>query len=94
VHLCTPELDRGAPIAFDSFPTADLREKFRSREQLIKEVRARELRREAYLLMATIKLLVDGSVRIINGRLLDRNGRPLEGSMDLASKIDAEIMEG
>jgi phosphoribosylglycinamide formyltransferase-1 len=53
VHLCTPELDRGDPIAFDSFPIDDLRERISDKEKLVREVRARELRREAHLLMET-----------------------------------------
>jgi phosphoribosylglycinamide formyltransferase 1 len=94
VHLCTPELDRGAPIAHDSFPLAELKERFHSKEQLVKEVRARELKREAYLLMATIKLLVEGEIRIEHGRLLDRKGKEIEGSASLSSMIDGMIKEG
>jgi phosphoribosylglycinamide formyltransferase-1 len=94
VHLCTPELDRGAPIAYDSFPLADLREHFPSREQLVKEVRARELRREAYLLMETIRLLVEGEIRVELGKLLDRKGRHIIDQISLAAKIDAMTKEG
>lgn len=94
VHLCTPELDRGAPIAYDSFPLADLKERFHSKEQLVKEVRARELKREAYLLMATIKLLVEGEIRVDHSRLLDREGKEIEASASLASMIDEMIKEG
>ena len=94
VHLCTPELDRGAPIAYDSFPLADLKERFHSKEQLVKEVRARELKREAYLLMATIQLLVEGEIRVEHSRLLDRKGKEIEGSASLAAMIDEMIKEG
>jgi phosphoribosylglycinamide formyltransferase 1 len=94
VHLCTPELDRGASIAYDSFPLADLRESYTSREQLIKEVRARELKREAYLLMETIRLLVDGKIKVEHGKLLDHKGRQITDRPSLATKIDVIIKEG
>ncbi|MDD1755505.1 MAG: hypothetical protein LUQ39_01535 [Methanomassiliicoccales archaeon] len=94
VHLCTPELDRGAPIAYDSFPLSDLRERFPAREQLIKEVRARELKREAYLLMETLRMLVEGQIRVTHGRLLDSEGRSIAEPPCLASEIDTMIKEG
>ncbi len=93
VHLCTPELDRGAPIAYDSFPLADLRERNLPKEQMVKEVRARELKREAYLLMETIRLLVDGDIQVENGKLVNRKGKPVMDMPSLAGKIDAMIKE-
>lgn len=93
VHLCTPELDRGAPIAYDSFPLADLKGRFPSRERLIKEVRARELKREAYLLMETIRMLVDGNIRVEGGRLVDDKGRHIKDMPSLATKIDSMIKD-
>jgi len=47
-----------------------------------------ELKREAYLLMATIKLLVEGEIRVEHSRLLDRKGKEIKGSASLASMID------
>ena len=93
VHLCTPKLDRGAPIAYDSFPLADLRERYHDKDQLVKEVRARELKREAYLLMETIRLMVDGDIRVENGSLLDRNGRKVLEMLSLAKEIDSMVRE-
>ncbi|HSV41787.1 MAG TPA: formyltransferase family protein [Methanomassiliicoccales archaeon] len=91
VHLCTPELDRGATIAYDSFDVEPLRAMFPERDDLIKAVRAKELLREAYLLMETVKMLVDGGVVIRDGRLYDAQGRPLHGHPCLADRIDERL---
>jgi hypothetical protein len=52
-------------------------------------VRARELRREAYLLMETIRLLVEGEIRVEHGKLIDRKRRHIIDQISLAVKIDA-----
>ncbi len=88
VHLCTPELDRGAPIAYDSFDLDELRKRYSSKDELVKQVRAEELKREAHLLMATIKELVDGKLVVREGRLYDRGGNEYTRSPCLAREID------
>jgi phosphoribosylglycinamide formyltransferase-1 len=93
VHVCTPELDRGEPIAYDSFPLADIRNRHTSKDDLVNAIRAEELRREAYLLMETIKAMVKGEVVIKDGRLYDADGRPLAGHPNLASRID-RVLDG
>lgn len=78
VHLCTPELDRGSAIAYDSFPTGRVTSPSMDREAAAKAIRAEELRREAYLLMETIKLIVEGKVVIRGGRVTDQGGEMLQ----------------
>ncbi|MGD1060965.1 MAG: formyltransferase family protein [Methanomassiliicoccales archaeon] len=91
VHVCTPELDCGEPIAYDSFPVADIRKRHVSSNELVKVIRAEELKREAYLLMVTIKAIVDGEVTIKDGRLFNGNGKPLTEHPNLADRIDAAL---
>lgn len=88
VHLCTPELDRGATISYDEFDISDLRARPLSKDELAKVIRAREAERESPLLMATIKLLVNGDIVIEKGGLLDRNGKPVDEGPCLANLID------
>ena len=88
VHVCTPELDRGATVAYDEFGIEDLRKKIVDLDDLAKAIRAREVRREVPLLMETVKLLSSGEVRLDRGRLMNYRGEPLSGQINLAAKID------
>jgi phosphoribosylglycinamide formyltransferase-1 len=91
VHVCTPELDCGEPIAYDSFPLADIKRRYESRDELVKAIRAEELKREAYLLMETIKAMVNDEVVIRDGRLFDGKGRPQIDHPSLAERIDRAV---
>ncbi len=91
VHLCTPELDRGDTICYDSFPLHNIRAKNPSTEDRIKQVRAEELKREAYLLIGAIKMIVDGELVIKDGKVFDRNGVPVGENYCMAERIDREL---
>jgi len=91
VHLCTPELDRGDPIAYDAFPLDKLKSKYQSKEELVKEIRAEELKREAFLLTAAIKMIVDGEVLLKDGKVLNSRGKQMSDYPNLAASIDAQI---
>lgn len=91
VHVCTPELDRGATVTYDEFGIEDLRGRHTTIEELAKAIRAREVDREVPLLMETIKLLVSGEIRIERGRLLDREGQEMTTYPCLAKTIDRAI---
>jgi hypothetical protein len=56
-------------------------------------VRAMELRREAYLLMETIKFFVEGKIRAEHGKLYDHEGKQLIGQPCLADRIDHMIKD-
>jgi phosphoribosylglycinamide formyltransferase-1 len=88
VHVCTPELDRGQTVAFDEFAIQDLRRSHLDVEDLARAIREREVRREPFLLMETVKLLAEGKVRIERGRLFDQHGRALKECPNLAGVID------
>lgn len=53
VHVCTPELDRGATVAYDEFDVQDLRRTITSIEELALVLRERQRSREVPLLMET-----------------------------------------
>jgi phosphoribosylglycinamide formyltransferase-1 len=91
VHICTPELDRGEVIAYDSFLLRDLRRRIAERNELVKAIRAVEVRREAPLLMWTIRSVVDGELVLKNGRVFDRSGKRLTEPLCLADRIDREL---
>jgi phosphoribosylglycinamide formyltransferase-1 len=87
VHVCTPELDCGQPIAYDSFPLDDIKRRHAAKDDLVRAIRAEELKREAYLLTETIRTLASGEVTVRDGRLLDGCGRPISDRLDLSERI-------
>ena len=91
VHVCTPELDRGETLAYDSFAVTPIKMRFPAEEDQIKQVRAEELKREAYLLIGAIKMIVDGELVIDHGNVLDRRGNHVRSNKCLASQIDVVI---
>ncbi len=93
VHLCTPELDRGEPIAYDAFPLGKLKAKHMAREDMMKAIRAEELKREAYLLIAAIRMIVDGEVSLKDGKVFNRRGNRVSEYPNLAARIDAQLKQ-
>lgn len=93
VHLCSPVLDCGEPIAYDTFGVDDLRART-PRDQLPQAIRAREVTREVPLLMETVRLLVEEEVVVKEGTLFDRHGRRLTAPFDLAPRITSQLGEG
>jgi phosphoribosylglycinamide formyltransferase 1 len=91
VHLCTPELDRGEPIAYDMFPLDGLKAQYRSKDELVKAIRAEELKREAYLLIGTIRTIVDGDVILKEGKVFNRRGNRVSEYPNLAESIDTQL---
>jgi phosphoribosylglycinamide formyltransferase 1 len=93
VHVCSPELDRGAIIAYDSFDIDPLRPYYPTEDELVKGIRAEEVKREAPLLMETIKMIVDGEIMLRAGQVLDRQGRRLRDYPDLAERVTRVLNE-
>jgi phosphoribosylglycinamide formyltransferase 1 len=91
VHICSPELDRGAIVAYDSFPTEPILNETIPAEEKARRVRAEELRREAPLLMTSIKMLVDEQVSIRCGKVYDRDGAEVEGCLDLSDRVSLAL---
>ncbi len=91
VHLCTPDLDRGQTIAYDSFTINDLLDQSRSKSDMIKSIRGRELEREAHLLMETIEQIVNGSIVLKGGEAWEKDGSRLSTPPCLSDHIDHEL---
>ena len=91
VHVCTPELDRGATVAYDEFPIDDLRRRFAGKEELASALRERQRSREVPLLMETIKMLTDGRVALSHGHLRDGKGKSIAKAPNLSSAIDKNM---
>lgn len=91
VHLVTPELDRGPALTFCRYPVwipwktddlwraVDLYKDDASKERLFWAIRKEGLRREIPLLIATLKLLAEGKIRIAKGEIRDQNNQIKEG---------------
>lgn len=88
VHVCTPELDRGATVAYDEFAVEDLRKRFTSKDELASALRERQRSREVPLLMETVKMLAGGEITLRKGVLKDDRGRPMGTALNLANAID------
>ena len=93
VHVCTPELDRGATVAYDEFDISDLRDIHDSKEELANAIRAREVVREVPLLMETIKLLVSDEVSIGQERKVADDGERAKGPICLRETIDHIVQQ-
>jgi phosphoribosylglycinamide formyltransferase 1 len=93
VHVCSPELDRGAIIAYDSFEIAPLRPKYPTKGELVKGIRAEEVRREAPLLMEAIRMIVEGEITLSAGQVLDGQGHPLTDHPNLAERV-TRVLDG
>jgi len=106
MHLVTPELDEGPPLAFCTYSLRGERfdrlwkevekhpwEEVRARGEglpLFREIREEGLRREFHLMVATLRALGEGAVRIEGGRVLDRQNRPIPG-YDLTAEIERAL---
>jgi len=94
VHICSPELDRGAIVAYDSFPTDHIINAPITAEEKVRRIRAEELRREAPLLMESIRMLVDGEVSIRDGKVYDSDGIEAKGCSDLSARVSQALERG
>ena len=91
VHICTPDLDRGQTLCYDSFLVSKVKSKDATKEEQIRQVRAEELKREAHLLIGAIKMIVDGEIVIRDGKAIDRNGDLIGENPCLTERIDKKL---
>lgn len=92
VHICSPELDRGAIIAYDSFPTHAIMRRFSDPGERVAAIRAEEVEREAPLLMEAIRMVVEGRIVLKKGEVYTEEGGRMEGHLDLSSRV-SEVVE-
>ena len=97
MHLVTPELDKGPPVTYCTFPIRDEsnqalwegveRGSSLSKQNLFWEIRRRGLQREFSLILATLKAFSQGKVRIEEGRIVNARGEEIPG-YNLTEEID------
>jgi len=85
MHLVTPELDRGAVVAYYSFPIQGgafapfWKEGPEKRGPLFWLIRQEGVRREIPLIILTLKAVAEGRIQIKDGKVLDSKGKELKG---------------
>ncbi len=108
MHLVTPELDKGPPVTYCTFPIRgkpfdryweeieklSLTSPKRHNEEnpLFKLIRKHELAREFPLIISTLKAFSQGKVKIMTGKVVDVEGKPING-YNLTDEIN-ELLEG
>ncbi len=108
MHLVTPELDKGPPVAYCTFSIRgkpfdrywveynklppDSPQRRSEQNPLFQLIRQHGLAREFPLIIATIKAFSEGKVRIIDGKVVDVDGKVING-YNVTSEID-KLMEG
>jgi folate-dependent phosphoribosylglycinamide formyltransferase PurN len=94
MHLVTPELDRGPVVGYCIFPIRgkpfDPYWQKGDKDMLFQLIRQHELAREFPLIISTLKALSQGEIRIRDGKVMDAQGRSIEG-YDLSAKIDKAV---
>ena len=107
MHLVTPELDQGPPVAYCRFPLrgeafdplwrdiqditpAKIKASNGDNHPLFRLIRQEGLRREFPLILATIRLLARGGIKIEGGRVVDRFGAAIPG-YDLTGEVEESL---
>ena len=108
MHLVTPELDEGPPVTYCTFPIRgeSFDRYWREWEKLpslsaqshgettplFKLIRKYGLAREFPLIISTLKAFSQGNVKITVGKVIDANGKPIDG-YNLTDEINKLVEE-
>jgi len=109
MHLVTPELDEGPPVAYCTFsirgelfdkywreikglPMAEIKQRQGEDNRLFRLIRKHGLAREFPLIISTLKAFSQGKVRIEKEKVVDADGKPING-YNLTNEIDKQIKE-
>ncbi len=103
MHLVTPELDMGPPVTYCTFPIRGKpfdkywekieklpltsAKKHNEEEPLFKLIRKHGLAREFPLIISTLKAFSQGKVKIMAGKIVDAEGKPING-YNLSNEIN------
>jgi len=94
MHLVTPELDRGPAVSYCLFSIKGepFAEYWRTddKDMLFRLIRQHELAREFPLIILTLQALSRGEVGIKDRRVINAQGKPING-YDLSAKIDRAV---
>ena len=106
MHLATPELDKGPPVAYCTFPirgfpfdgfwAEERAEPSHSAEaveasRLFREIRRHGAAREVPLVVHTLHAIASGRIAVRDSVVVDAAGRALP-PLDLSAEIDAEVV--
>ena len=101
MHLVTPELDKGPPVTYCTFPIRGrpfdeywqiTPGRHDEQDPLFKLIRKHGLAREFPLIVSTIKAFSQGKVKITDGKVVDAGGRPING-YNLTDEINKQAGE-
>ncbi|MBA7503502.1 Phosphoribosylglycinamide formyltransferase [subsurface metagenome] len=103
MHLVTPELDKGPPVTYCTFPIRgkpfdkywrgleklqpNSSRRHDGKNSLFRLIRKYGLAREFPLIISTLKAFSQGKVRIAAGKVVDIDGRPING-YNMTNEID------
>jgi folate-dependent phosphoribosylglycinamide formyltransferase PurN len=106
MHLVTPELDKGPPVAYCVFPirgkpfdkywremqklSPDSSERHSEELPLFKLIRQHGLAREFPLIISTLKAFSQGKVKIMASKVVDAEGKPITG-YNLTDEINKAV---
>jgi len=106
MHLVTPELDKGPPVTYCTFPIRgkpfdeyweeveghplEKIKKQGENNHLFKLIRKYGLAREFPLIISTLKAFSQGKVKIMNGKVVDADGKPING-YNLTDEINEQV---
>lgn len=106
MHLVTPELDKGPPVTYCTFPIRGKPfdkhwqeieghplgeiKKQDENNPLFKLIRKYGLAREFPLIISTLKAFCQGKVKIIAGKVVDAEGKPIKG-YNLTDEINEHL---
>jgi len=106
MHLVTPELDEGPQVTSCTFPirgepfdkyweeikklSPDSPERHSEELPLFKLIRQHELAREFPLIISTIKAFSQGKVKVVAGRIVDAEEKPIKG-YNLTKEINEAV---
>jgi len=96
MHLVTPELDKGPPVTYCTFPIRgkpfdryweeikghpleEIKVRQGENNHLFRLIRSHGLAREFPLIISTLKAFSQGQVKIMAGKVVDSEGRPING---------------
>ena len=107
MHLVTPELDEGPPVAYCTFSIRgkpfdkywqeikghrieEIKKTQGENNRLFRLIRKHGLAREFPLIISTLKAFSQGKVKIEEDRVVDAEGRPING-YNLTDEIDEQL---
>ncbi len=107
MHLVTPELDKGPPVTYCTFPIKgkpfdkyweetkehpleEIKKSQGENNRLFKLIREHGLTREFPLIIATLKAFSQGKIKIIEGKVVDAEGKLING-YNMTEEINEKV---